>query len=661
MAHESNIGDMKLDIESGGKRWQIGLPEGSLFVKVGSAPDSDVQIADASPMHAKFENFMGKWTVTDQMSDTGTKLNGETAYSAELKPGDVVEIGSAKIRILAGEGGLPRKVQQSAAAVPIEAPPGQTFKTDSLAEMIAKAEPVSLREATPAEVSAALALEGRATLREEMRSKRERSPQGQSAPHQKRPVQQPQLVQFAPQPSPQELFARDLGATTNKKGSPVVGFIIFGAIALCVGGAVVSAILEESNSEPLSWANGEDPFADAPTPQPAGPSTGPRTGVGVNRPNSPKRLTNPEEKAYRDRISKLEKSKDDLETRLAAMDAIIEELKETQHGLSWDIERVRRNLDIALMTEMSRRYNDDSSAIYDLLRGKDFEAALKRLEALRAYAQKSDYHKAHLVVTGLKDYIDPKFEEIEVLNAAYITDELITADHFRSLRDFKGASETVTRLLVKARVESLLKSCAQHEVAELNAWALEQEAGKREAPRAPFDKKKWKLPAAPKTDLMPEGESGRWRFTSALTNRLSRAARAGELEGVATVHHGREALVGKWESYRLTLEIRRPMSDDTGETHNFTFTVLRQTSELPAATQLSLFEQFKDPTRDEFLGMLLYCYDNGLMEDAPRLAWKLWKSDPTVKDDLDKLMAAKLGIEVPAGGFIERDGRLETK
>jgi len=649
---------MKLDIESGGKRWQVGLPEGSLFVKVGSAPDCDVVISDASAMHAKFENFMGKWTVTDQMSDSGTKLNGEPAYSAELKPGDVVEIGTAKIRILAGDGGLPHKIQKATApAVPLEAPPGLTFKTDSLQEMISKAEPVALRETTPKERKSALELEGRATHRAEPPRPREKTPQERfaeemAARESRRP--NPSTMRQAP--------VYQMQAKQTKKGSPVVGFIIMGAIALCVGGAVISAILEEVDSPPPTWTKEEDPFGDISANVPGHPSPASRTNTASNRPRpASKWLDSNEEKSYRSRISKIEKSKDALETRLAAIDAIIEELKDKKHGLGWDLERTRRNLDVALMTEMSKRYNEDSSLIYDLIQADAYDAAFKRLEALRDYSQKTEYHKAHLEVTGLKDYIDPKFKEIEAQNAAFITDEVILADHYRALHDFRGARETVSGLLAKARVESLLKSCAQHEVTQLRAWELEQEAGKRAAPRAPFDKKKWKLPAAPKSDLMPEGESGRWRFTSALTNKLSKAARAGELEGVVTVYHGREAVVGKWVSYRLTLEIQRPMPDDTGETHNFKFSVMRQPSELPTATQLALFEQFKEPTRDEYLGMLLYCYDNGLMEDAPRLAWKLWKADPSVKADLDKLLAAKLGIEVPAGGFIEKDGKLVEK
>ena len=134
-----------------------------------------------------------------------------------------------------------------------------------------------------------------------------------------------------------------------------------------------------------------------------------------------------------------------------------------------------------------------------------------------------------------------------------------------------------------------------------------------------------------------------------------------DLKGVKTVLYGRDAVVGEPDSYRLALTFTRVMRGMGGEAHEYTFTVLRQTADLPAATLLSLYEQLENPTRDERLGMLLFCYENGLMDDAPRLAWKLWKADESVKPDLDALMAAKLGIEVPQGGFIERDGRLETK
>lgn len=639
---------MKLEIESAGKRWNVGLREGALFLKIGSAADCEIVIADASPLHAKIENFMGKWSVTDQMSDTGTKLNGETAYSSEIKPGDVIEIGGAKIRVLQGEGAPPPKPQPAL----YEPPPGLSFKAESLLESIGTAEPVTLREATPAEFKAAVQLDSRAKVSARKPDPPKPAPAGEKTPQQ---LFAEEMDGQSRQPAP----VYQMQNRPTKKGSPVVGYLIVGAIVLCFAGGIISSIIDAMQEEPLGWANGEDPFADVPPSPTATPAPGARPGVDVNRPRpASKRLSAADEKAFRERISKIEKSSDDLETRLAAIDVVIDELKDKQHGLSWDLERTRRNLDIALMTEMSKRFNDVSSAVYDLVQSKQFEVALKQLEDLRAYSQKTDYHKAHLKVTGIGDYLEPKIEEIAALNDAYITEQLIEADRLHALRDFRGAREVVRGLLDRARVESLLEACGEHEVMQLAAWQAEQAAGKREPPAAPFDKKKWKLPPAPKTNLMPEGDAGRWKFISPLTNRLNKAARSGELKGLTTVYHGREAVVGEWKSYRLEMAIKRPMPDETGETHSFTFTLLRQTSELPTATQLALFEQFKEPTRDEFLGMLLFCYDNGLMDDAPRLAWKVWKADAGVKDDLDKLMAAKLGIEVPAGGFIEKDGRL---
>jgi hypothetical protein len=88
------------------------------------------------------------------------------------------------------------------------------------------------------------------------------------------------------------------------------------------------------------------------------------------------------------------------------------------------------------------------------------------------------------------------------------------------------------------------------------------------------------------------------------------------------------------------------------------FAYSEQPQNLPAQTLLLLYENLPGKIRDDWLGMLMYCYENGLMEDAPRIAFKLWQSDSSVKANLDALMAAKLGIPVPAGGFIEKDGRL---
>jgi hypothetical protein len=79
--------------------------------------------------------------------------------------------------------------------------------------------------------------------------------------------------------------------------------------------------------------------------------------------------------------------------------------------------------------------------------------------------------------------------------------------------------------------------------------------------------------------------------------------------------------------------------------------------QVPPHTLVSLYEGI-EPTRDELLATLMICFQNGLVEDARRLACKLWHADESVKADLDQLLATKLSIEVPEGGFIEKDGKL---
>jgi FlaG/FlaF family flagellin (archaellin) len=630
---------MKLDIESGGKRWQVGLPEGSLFIKVGSAADCDVKIPDASSMHAKFENFMGKWTVTDQMSDTGTKLNGETAYSAELKPGDLIEIGSAKIRILAGEGGMPRKFQSTAAAaVPMDAPPGLEFKTDSLQEMISKAEPVTLREATPAEFQAAMVLEGRATQRPEK-------------PKAQRPVEK----------TPQERFADELAgqpdqtnrsqapvyqmqAAQAKKASPVVGVIIMGAILLCVAGIVIETIMDESSSP--NWEDNSLRSNTVPRASTAEPS---------------RKLSATEERFVQAKLDRLKTSTDAWEVRLAALDRIVDDLKKVQHNLDSAITGLRYTLERGLVDEMAKRSSKDQTEIYDLVENDLYGEAIKRLVALRDYAAKTTYHVKFAQTTGIKDYIAEKIPEVDARNLEFINEKLYEADSALERRDYAQARLLLTEITEKANVTEVFRTCAKVELANDVRFAQEQVDGKREAPVPVFDKRKSKLPAAPKSTLLPDGENSRWKYINALNFKLTKAANTNQLKGQFAKFVGYEAEVGEAENNQITLVYRRVMKNDKGIKQEFTITLKRRAADLPAATLLSFFEQYEKPTRDEYLGMLLFCFENGLMNEAPRMAFKLWKADESVKPDLDKLLATKLGIEVPEGGFIERNGRLEPK
>lgn len=130
------------------------------------------------------------------------------------------------------------------------------------------------------------------------------------------------------------------------------------------------------------------------------------------------------------------------------------------------------------------------------------------------------------------------------------------------------------------------------------------------------------------------------------------------MKGAQTLVYGCEANLESGDGWRVTLKVSRALRREDRSLKLYAYTLTEQPSNLPAATVVRLYEQIPNASRAEFLGALCYCFDNGLMDDAPRLALKLWKSDESVKADLDALLAAKLGIEIPQGGFIERDGRL---
>lgn len=104
----------------------------------------------------------------------------------------------------------------------------------------------------------------------------------------------------------------------------------------------------------------------------------------------------------------------------------------------------------------------------------------------------------------------------------------------------------------------------------------------------------------------------------------------------------------------MTLTVARPLPGLA----EFHYTVVRSMTDLPALTRISLYEQLPDLSQNERVGILMLCFDHGLMDEAARVACDLWKAHPDTKPALDALLATKLRIEVPDGGFIERDGRL---
>ena len=71
------------------------------FLVIGSRPGSDLIIEEAavSGRHAVIFQVNGQRYVRDLDSRTGTRLNGKRVRQAELKVGDEIRVGSAKLRV----------------------------------------------------------------------------------------------------------------------------------------------------------------------------------------------------------------------------------------------------------------------------------------------------------------------------------------------------------------------------------------------------------------------------------------------------------------------------------------------------------------------------------------------------------------------------------
>ncbi|HRJ77773.1 MAG TPA: FHA domain-containing protein [Planctomycetota bacterium] len=596
---------MKMEITSGGRRFTYGSRSGLLFIRVGSGPDNDIVLdgdAAVSSLHAKIECFMGQWRVTDQMSDSGTRLNGEAVYSADLKASDVLQMGGSTLRIVS----LTDTMPPSTAPTPKAAPKA--------------AAPASLPP-SPAD----------------------------------RPVQPPSLPRpFVPQAQPVAASSRPAG----KKGNPWGGLITLGFIGLVVLLVCLPVIIEElSSSTPDEiWVTDEAPEI------PVGPETvRPEPGAPRAKPSATsKRLTSQEEQAVRARLRTLtdRSNKESWESRLEALDALVKELEGRDHALGYLLESTRLSLANSLAIELSRRSNQDQSDIFDLASQENFREAIARLTSLKAFLEENPYRLALADRAGLKDYLERTPGDLAARNEAFIGRQFLAVDGALALDDFKKAAPALEKLARDAHIDEEIRNLMQLELQSILKLQEKQTAGEWPPARAPFNKRKWKLPAAPKSSLLPDGDSSQYRFINPLRDKLVKAARAGEMKGAQTLVYGCEAILESGDGWRVTLKVSRALKREDGSLKLYAYTLTEQPSNLPAATVVRLYEQIPNASRAEFLGALCYCFDNGLMEDAPRLALKLWKSDESVKADLDALLAAKLSIEVPEGGFVERDGRL---
>ncbi|MCC7139749.1 MAG: FHA domain-containing protein [Planctomycetes bacterium] len=130
-------------------------------VRVGREPTSDLRIDDAavSAAHCTIEPLPGGGhKLTDLNSGRPTKVNGLVVKRVSLKPGDVIEVGPARITYLAGDAVAPAATAPAPAAAVAPAPPRPVPAAVAARPAVAPAAapaPVPARAVAPAAVPAA--------------------------------------------------------------------------------------------------------------------------------------------------------------------------------------------------------------------------------------------------------------------------------------------------------------------------------------------------------------------------------------------------------------------------------------------------------------------------------------------------------------------------
>ncbi|MCB9894032.1 MAG: FHA domain-containing protein [Planctomycetes bacterium] len=624
---------MKLEIRIGSSTRQYTTRSGAAYITVGSRPDSDIVIDDpaVSPIHLKFEHFVDRWSYTDQMSDTGTKHNGETKYSAELAEGDKVEVGSAVLKVvdlLTELDVAPKPARTADRSWQDEVKPSAANPTSTYKRRV-EDEYRSNQESAYSS--------GKDTDYSSSSDDADGYHRGTDHARQTRPATVAGRAPAGTKPA-------------NKAGVVIVMLVVF----VLFGGGVAFALLDAGDSY-----DGED-YGELPESAPAttaGSSSGDSGTNGGGPAKVDERMSPDEEKRLKSELDALvsNANEDAPIDKLAAYEKIkAEAARYKSHGLEWPLERAFTAIRLQLFREMQERYGTDNGDVYDLEKANKYAEALERVNALATYLDQTDLHRELAKSSEMDKYVARKLPELEEANDWYIGECFARADEALQRNDFAAAEAVLTELRQQARLDESLKSNLDAEVTGVAASRKAQENGELPAKREPFDRRKDKLPRAPESKLLPKSDSSSYAEMNQLKTRLEKAWKAGEIDDASCTFYGRAAtLLAKTSDWRMVLNVDHECANGV----HVQYKVRYAQHQLPPETMISLYEAIQ-PSRNELLAMLLTCFNEGLIEESKRIACKLWHADESVKADLDQLLATKFGIEVPEGGFVERDGKL---
>jgi hypothetical protein len=292
--------------------------------------------------------------------------------------------------------------------------------------------------------------------------------------------------------------------------------------------------------------------------------------------------------------------------------------------------------------------------MFDLQEGRNFRRAQELVDGLRQWLAASRHNERAISVMELDESLERWEAGNTSGNERLLGDQFLLAAEAEWRNDYIAASETLKPVIDGAILHADQLNTLAAERAGLLTKADQQAKGELPAATPAFDRRRDKLPNSPSNGLLEAGDQTARARLSSMRTRIRGEMHDGLWNGRKISFWGltAEVRVRELNSY-VPLVITRPLADGA-----IVFKVEQQFANYAPAVQLALFELMDPSTILDLAAMLIYAFDNGLSDDAGRLALKLRNAAEGREADVDAILAAKWKVPIPEGGFPVRDGRV---
>jgi pSer/pThr/pTyr-binding forkhead associated (FHA) protein len=617
---------MKIEVTSGGKKWQWSPRDGVSGFTVGQRQGNDVVLPDdpkVSNLHLRIDQFLRSWTFTDQMSDTGTRHNGEDSSTGNLAQGDVLKIGDSVLRIVSLEhSGFPGG---DTSVDSLSFDPGGA--EDVNADVSSPSESYDRRQIARADHSGVEPQRGEYGAGEPTGGNYSRRGRGFSDLEQQ-PSHQPPTMQYQTQRQ-----APQYGASGQKKSSGCgISVLIVSIVVVFFLVGIGMDLMESSGNTSMQP---DTSAADTETARAQQLFEASRLAEAA--------LTQDEELPLLERLNNVK----------AALDHPGMQDRELS-ALQISLRRVQGQLRNALRTEFRMQNTTAESEVSRLINANQPRQAAERLQEHKQLIESDpEYTEAAeaMRITPRHDVLRTRIDE---RNSALIHETLLEIDKELHAGNYAEAADKIEYFVNELIGNETNFARFRRELAQVRALAERTPEGEPEPA--------FRAGSAPRNELTPERDIGTRRALSTVSGRLTDLYRDGKLTGKQVTLYGRDAelLEPDERGARWHFRVRRPLpgSSDGEPPAVIRYEAAMTYSRIPAATRARLLADMPNLSVEDRMGILHFCFSEGEREEALRHALELQRAHPEVKDHLHVYLAAKLNMELPEGGFVERDGML---